>query len=42
MYNKANFSVLQSGVRVTVGDIEPFLLLTDAHNVKKRRVIKTF
>jgi len=23
-------------------DVEPFLLPTDAHNVKKRRVIKTF
>jgi len=25
-----------------IGGIETFLLPTDAHNVKKRRVIKTF
>ena len=36
------YAVLNFMVTPCINNTEPFLLPTDAHNVKKRRVIKTF
>jgi len=38
----AKKSELELDQRTNIKFLEPFLLPTDAHNVKKRRVIKTF
>jgi len=35
-------TVLTSWLQLASNNVEQFLLPTDAHNVKKRRVIKTF
>jgi len=42
MYKNLNSGVQTSWLHRASNNVETFLLPTDAHNVKKHRVIKTF